>query len=704
MNTIRHYSLYFRTYVQRSVLRDPLQLIRKFLWKQRGSQLSYVIYLSLVLFVLNSHFTYRILKREEKAKKIISIQNKIVDNEVDRFQNHITSLRKMNQKLERLAFPAPTIPRKKQSKGYLFHTHNLAPNDSATKLLSVQDDHLDHDKLSKINGNLTGIKQDVEHCSHPSDLKKKSSLSISGQKMEEHDILQHNPALFFQTSHECQNTVFERIHQKYIESERSRVLKEGAAFIRHSSPVNDNSHHVSHLTTADSPKILPTYNDHVHLGEWVEDDAPHSNNLKLLDVQKTEVCIEEWTLPTNVCKIKPAPKKTNEVEKTELTSETLPHATASKKAEINKLESMSKMYAKWMSKVCVTPSLKHEDLGLCKNKVEQEKVVGHSSISREEKIMQVLNALQKHKDKKTKNSIDMEVDKSRFSKSVNDVRVEKVEPEMKFRRAISGSYEHRIKAHKDLISHQKAKLEDQKKQIEELKLSQLRMENEKSQMLVQKTLDEVMGSCNQKVKAQAKSLKSSLSLADLSPGNDFVLRMEQRAFEQKQRKLLTHERRKQLEEERKKKMKEMEEKRRQEEEELAKKRHDEARETRRRERELRDEARKDRERMIALERKADQFLKNKRLRYGLLGFKKLVNLRKVQEEVAIEFYDRCLLRSALRLWRQEVHLQLEAQMDCADRFFSSNLLHRCFLAFKMVNEGHVAFSFFNILINLLLTM
>ncbi|XP_034244737.1 uncharacterized protein F23F12.8 [Thrips palmi] len=624
----------------------------------------------------------RMLKREEKAKKIITIQNKIVDNEVDRFQNHITSLRKMNQKLERLAFPAPNLARRKTSKGHLFHVPSLVPSDGASKIHSLQNNHLDHDILSKTSGNVTVIKQD-DHCRQPSDLRKKSSLAISGQKMEEHDILQHNPALVYQSSSESQNTVFERIHQKYIESERNRVLKEGAAFIRHSSPVNDGGGLVTQLTATNAPKFLPVAKDHVHLAEWVE-DASCSSNFKEPDIQKTEVCMEEWTLPSNGCEIKQAPKRLTDVEKSELSTKTLPHAaTALKKAELNKLESMSKMYAKWMSKVCVTPGTKYEHLGPCKSKVEQDKAIGHNSISREEKIMQVLHAIQKQKDNKTNVSIDMQADKSRFSKSVNDIREEKIEPETKFRRAISGSYEHRIKAHKDLISHQKAKLEDQQKQIEELKLSQLRMENEKSQMQVKKTLNEVMDSCNQKVKAQAKSLKSSLSLADLSPGNDFVLRMEQRAVEQKQRKLITQERRKQLEEERKRKMKEMEERRRQEEEELAKKRHDEAREMRRRERELRDETRREREKFIALERKADQFLKNKRLRYGLLGFKKLVNLRKEQENVAVEFYDRSLLRSALRVWRREVHLRLEAKMDCADNFFASNLLHRCFNAFRM---------------------
>lgn len=614
----------------------------------------------------------RILKREDKSKKIVRMQNKIVDNEVDRFQNHITSLRKMNQKLERLAFPAPNIPKRKQSKVHLFHVHNLMPSDGAAKLQDVQ---LDRDELS---GNLTHVKQGVD-CNYPSDAKKKSTLSISGQKMEEHDILQHNPAQLCQNSSEYQNTVFERIHQKYIESERNRVLKEGATYIRHCSPVNDCSHTATQPKIANSPKIVPP-NDRVHLGEWNE-DASCSNNLKLLDIQKTDVCIEEWTLPPSICKPK-APRILNEVETPELSTKGLSNAaTASKKAELNKLESMSKMYAKWMSKVCVTP--KYEDYVQHKSKVEPNRVLGQSSVSREEKIMQVLHAIQKQKENKTNRSIDMQPDKSRFSKSVNDIREEKVETEGKFRRAISGSYEHRMKAHKDLISHQKAKLEDQKKQIEELKLSQLRMENEKSQMLVQKTLNEVMDSCNQKVKAQAKSLKSSLSLADLSPGNDFVLRMEQRALEQKQRKLLTLERRKQLEEERKKKVKEMEERRRQEEEELAKKRHDEAREMRRRERELRDEARKEREKVIALERKADQFLKKKRLRYGLNGFKKLLKLRKVQEEVAIEFHERCLLRSALGEWRREVRLRLEAKMECADSFFSLNLLRRCFLAFRM---------------------
>lgn len=634
----------------------------------------------------------RNLKREEKVTKNLSLQNKMVDEEVDRFQSHIKSLRKMNQRLERIAFPIST--KKRLGKLHPGPNTTYHHKDYSPLKVDLTEDKLsiDQGKSKKRNPNSNAINATDNYGQRDfRAFQSKPKLSISGNKMEEHEIFQHPVySLPCRISNEHQNTVFERIHEKYIESERKRVMEEGTVLIRHSSPINDceqNGH--SHSITSTTQKSMNSQDSGlVQIGDWIEDLGLSDVSEAAPNILKTEVSINEWNTSSKSREIVNAAKLTNSEIKKPLCN-TLPPATGPKKGDHNKLESMSKMYAKWMTKVCAPHSTKFEDTG-CKTKPDKTKEgelkrTNVNTITREEKIMQVLQALQKHKDTKPEIASMREcTSSSRFSKSVNDVREDKLEPsDHKFRRAISGSYEQRLKAHKELITHQKAKLDEQKRQIDDLKLSQLRMESEKSQIQTHRALNEVMQNCNVKVKAQAKSLKSSLSLVDLSPGNDFVLRMEQRALEQKQKKFLAQERRKQFEEERKKRIKELEEKRRQEEEETLRRKQEEALDMRRKEREMREEARKEREKYIALERKADHFCRTRRLRHGLFAFKKLLLLRKKQEEIADVFYERYLMQNSLKVWRKVVEMKLAAKLDYADNFFSVNLLQRCFNALKL---------------------
>lgn len=652
-------------------------------------------------------FVFRILNKEDKTKKILHIQNKIVDEEVDRFQSHITNLRKMNQRLERIAFPVHNAPKKRKDKfhhQFEMNVHDLQKGSSMGKPIKELDDltmcHM-KDKLKNLKGkqnwNLEDISAEQLSCKKssylsdgPPTLKKRTPLSISGHKVDDHEILKHNPMPFSQISSEAQNTVFERIHQKYAESERDRVSKEGTTLIRHSSPIDEVGTDNQHAAIVSSKEMhFMENNGNIQLGEWVDCNIPQ-NEIETTMTHRNEVSLSEWCLPKTTCRDTCDIKKDGS-EKALSSLGTLAPPISLKRADQNKLESMSKMYAKWMTSVCVSSNTKFEDSVKIREDIKKKdrnstKQTNTTHMTREEKIMQVLQALQKHKEEKaTSFGPNMPASSSKFSKSVNDIREDKADQDgCKFRRAVSGTYEHRLKAHKNVITYQKAKLEEQKRQIEDLKLSQLRMESEKSKAETQKTVNQVLESCDPRVKAQAKFLKSSLSLADLSPDNSFVLQMEQRASEQRRKKLLAQERRKQFEEEWKKRMKEAEERKHLEEEALIRKKHEDAQEMRRKERELREEARKEREKMIALERKAELFSQQRKLKKGFLAFTMLLSLRKAQEETAEKFYEEYLMRMVLRVWKREVETRLKARMACADNFYSLNLLRRCFDGLKEV--------------------
>lgn len=110
-----------------------------------------------------SPYFLRVLKREERVKKSLSTQNRIVDEEVDRFQNHIRSLRKMNQRLERIAFPAVKKKPNKINYGFLKSPYCMSSGLSIEKVSGDQVQQLEERALRKKLQSRILVKKVMKH-------------------------------------------------------------------------------------------------------------------------------------------------------------------------------------------------------------------------------------------------------------------------------------------------------------------------------------------------------------------------------------------------------------------------------------------------------------------------------------------------------------------------------------------------------------
>ncbi|XP_043270515.1 coiled-coil domain-containing protein 191 [Venturia canescens] len=242
----------------------------------------------------------------------------------------------------------------------------------------------------------------------------------------------------------------------------------------------------------------------------------------------------------------------------------------------------------------------------------------------------------------------------------------------------------RLNAQKKIIEEQRMKLAEQNKIIEELTLNKMEKDARKTGRETIDAAKEALAHCGRKTRRTLVQLmreegcrdKSLLEPPRIPSPPRFLARMEARAAARRERvKRAEEERKKKLEEQRLK-----EENARREDEENRKRLQLEAQREAKR---IREEAEKrrarDLERTRLANEMADEFYRKYLMRrYIFDPLILLIEQKQKNRKIAVEHYDRNLLRKSIEFWRTETKNLLEVKLELSVTIWRRNLLWYAF--------------------------
>ncbi|XP_046418993.1 calponin homology domain-containing protein DDB_G0272472 [Neodiprion fabricii] len=239
---------------------------------------------------------------------------------------------------------------------------------------------------------------------------------------------------------------------------------------------------------------------------------------------------------------------------------------------------------------------------------------------------------------------------------------------------------HRLNAQRRIIAEQKAKLAEQNRIIEDLKLKQIEKETQRASQDTVNVAKEVLAHVGGRTRRTLIKLirdegckdKSIIEPPRLPSPPKFLIRMEARAEARRERvKRAQEEREKKMEEKRKK-----EESERRAEDEERKRLQLEAQKEARRLREEQEQRRaREAERTKQLNQIADEFRRKYLLRrYMMEPFFRLIDTKYNYIKIADDHYQGSLLRRTLGIWLKETHERISVKMDLASAVYNRNIL------------------------------
>ncbi|KAK9307873.1 hypothetical protein QLX08_001937 [Tetragonisca angustula] len=246
----------------------------------------------------------------------------------------------------------------------------------------------------------------------------------------------------------------------------------------------------------------------------------------------------------------------------------------------------------------------------------------------------------------------------------------------------------RLNAQKQIIEKQKAKLAEQTKIIEELKLKQMQKEiswaNRETMDIAKKTLTNCGRSTRRtliQLMQQNGYRDESLTIPQHPPDPPkFLLRMEARAEARRERVKLAEEIRKQkLEEQKSKeeaaKIEEEQKKRRLQQEALA--------EVRRLRKEQEQNRQREVEKFRRLNNVADEFYRKYLLRHYIMEpFIIFIEELRINTKKAEDHYKEKLTKKIFTIWKKEVDIQYKMKTEVVESFYNTNLTTRIFKEWK----------------------
>ncbi|KAK1126325.1 hypothetical protein K0M31_004952 [Melipona bicolor] len=246
----------------------------------------------------------------------------------------------------------------------------------------------------------------------------------------------------------------------------------------------------------------------------------------------------------------------------------------------------------------------------------------------------------------------------------------------------------RLNAQKQIIEKQKAKLAEQSKIIEELKLKQMQKEiswaNRETMDIAKKTLTNCGRSTRRtlvQLMQQNGYRDESLTIPQHPPDPPkFLLRMEARAEARRKRVKLAEEIRKQkLEEQKSKeeaaKIEEEQKKRRLQQEALA--------EVKRLRKEQEQNRQREVEKFRRLNNVADEFYRKYLLRHYIMEpFIIFIEELRINTKIAEDHYKEKLTKKIFTIWKKEVDIQYKMKTEVVESFYNTNLTTRLFKEWK----------------------
>lgn len=233
------------------------------------------------------------------------------------------------------------------------------------------------------------------------------------------------------------------------------------------------------------------------------------------------------------------------------------------------------------------------------------------------------------------------------------------------------------------IDEQKKLLEKQQKEIENLKLRQLKLESEKAMLENQKLFDETYNRSEKQLKIKNAPRKVT-SIVKASP-SDILNRMELRALDRQAKWEAIKEKRRKMEQEELRKKQELEEKCLKQHMEQKRKKLFEARENLRLKRIEECKLKMEREMWQENIRIADAFNRTFLLRKGLDAFR--LNLKNAEKrmQIASNYYGNKILGVCFNKWRFFTNNNSNEKIFLAEQFYKRKLMKTTFLCFFMVS-------------------
>ncbi|XP_076239543.1 uncharacterized protein LOC143182443 [Calliopsis andreniformis] len=326
----------------------------------------------------------------------------------------------------------------------------------------------------------------------------------------------------------------------------------------------------------------------------------------------------------------------------------------------------------------------------CMEDVQQEQKE-EKEISEEQRIEMFINTI-------TERQRELMRSRKPKTRDANLIVKEPNRAEMKRRRVYSkpilveSPAQCRLNAQKQIIEKQRAKLAEQNKMIEELKLKQVQEEILRANKETVNIAKETLIHCGQKTRRtliqlmqQAGHRNESLTTSQRIPDPPkFLLRMEARAEARRKRiKLAEESRRKKLEEQKKR-----EEVARIEEEQTKRRLRQEAfMETRRLRREQEQNRLREIEKFRKLNSLADDFYRKYLLRhYVMEPLIALIEQKKNNIKKAENHYNENLMRKIFVAWKNETKTQCELKNEISNFFYSKKLMAKIFEKWKQMTK------------------
>ncbi|CAL7934616.1 unnamed protein product [Xylocopa violacea] len=341
---------------------------------------------------------------------------------------------------------------------------------------------------------------------------------------------------------------------------------------------------------------------------------------------------------------------------------------------------------------------KDAKINLQKQKEEQE-------TSEERKIEMFINAITERQTELMKSQKPKIRDVKPTVKESNNTDIKKKNIYLK-RIIVESPAQSRLNAQKQIIEKQKAKLAEQNRIIEELKLKQVQEEISRANKDTVDIVKETLTHCGQKTRRTLIHLMQQNGYRDKSlmiqsravDPPQFLLRMEARAEARRKRVKLAEELRRQKLEEQKKKeeaarVEEEQKKRRLQQEALA--------EARRLRKEQEENRQREIEKFQRLNNIADKFYRKYLLRrYIIKPFVLLIKEKRNNIRIADDYYKEKLIKKLFIAWKKEAEIQYEIKAEIAESFYNENLVKKIVKEWKqMVKEANskyqVAADYYN---------
>lgn len=258
----------------------------------------------------------------------------------------------------------------------------------------------------------------------------------------------------------------------------------------------------------------------------------------------------------------------------------------------------------------------------------------------------------------------------------------------------SECFKNRFKTQKDIIVLQKAKLEEQSRIIQDLKLGIIKDELSKSLEHTKVELKQIFSkSPNNKLKnkmASSSGIKIEDTLATFivssSKAPKFLQQMERRALERARNREIIRERKRLIDEEKQRIFEEALEQKRQQDEEEKRRNLEAIKERQREELERQKIIQANKEKYFADLKKAISFYKRRIIRRCFWRLQHNVYIARNNVLKAESLYEKSLKQYAFKCWKKNLVVKYQKENEKADEFFKKLALSKSFDCWKSVRQ------------------